>query len=163
MYISTTVQCQIESLERNVREKTIEVKQLQKQNADLERARHTEVIKLRLEVYRKNVIFKTVCHSISGITQYDAKLLKFQKQSARNQAPQSSSFNNEIFRKVGNVLVWCMTESCKEIVCGDVETATCQSRVWEGDRYTTEEGGRTGKTAVVTATTNHKEEKNLLN
>ena len=52
MHISTTVQRQIESLERNVREKTIEVKQLQKQNADLERARHTEVVKLRLEVGR---------------------------------------------------------------------------------------------------------------
>ena len=48
--ISTTVQHQIESLERNVREKIIEVKQLQKQNADLERTRHTEVVKLRLEV-----------------------------------------------------------------------------------------------------------------
>ena len=44
------VQHQIESLERSVREKSVEVKQLQKQNAELERARHTEVVKLRLEV-----------------------------------------------------------------------------------------------------------------
>ena len=45
------VQHQIESLERSVREKSAEVKQLQKQNAELERARHTEVVKLRLEVF----------------------------------------------------------------------------------------------------------------
>lgn len=45
------MQHQIESLERSVREKSAEVKQLQKQNAELERARHTEVVKLRLEVF----------------------------------------------------------------------------------------------------------------
>lgn len=111
----------------------------------------------------ENLLFKTVCHSVPGIIQYDAKLLKLQKQSARNQAPQSSSFNNEIFRKVDNFIVQCLTESCKEIICGDVETATCQSWVWEGDKYTTKKGGRAGKTAGITATTNHKEEKNLLN
>ena len=45
------MQRQIELLERNLQEKNVEVKQLQKQNADLERAKHTEVVKLRLEVY----------------------------------------------------------------------------------------------------------------
>ena len=44
------MQHQIELLERSVREKSVEAKQLQKQNAELERARHTEVVKLRLEV-----------------------------------------------------------------------------------------------------------------
>ena len=34
------------------------------------------------------------------LMQYDSKLLKLQKQTAQNQCHQSSSVNNEIFRKV---------------------------------------------------------------
>lgn len=49
------MQHQIESLERSVREKSVEIKQLQKQNAELERARHTEVVKLRLEVWHDRI------------------------------------------------------------------------------------------------------------
>ena len=58
------VQHQIESLERSVREKSAEVKQLQKQNAELERARHTEVVKLRLEVFYRlgNAQYHVIFH-----------------------------------------------------------------------------------------------------
>ena len=49
------MQHQIELLERSVREKSVEIKQLQKQNAELERARHTEVVKLRLEVWHDRI------------------------------------------------------------------------------------------------------------
>lgn len=45
-----TVQKDIELLERTIQDKNGEIRQLQKENAELERAKHTEVVKLRLEV-----------------------------------------------------------------------------------------------------------------
>ena len=49
-FIICAVQNDIEVLERTIQEKNGEIRRLQKQTADLERAKHTEVVKLRLEV-----------------------------------------------------------------------------------------------------------------
>lgn len=45
------VRRELEVLQRTIQERNGEARQLQKQLADLERDRHTEVVKLRLEVY----------------------------------------------------------------------------------------------------------------
>ena len=50
VFIICAVQNDIEVLERTIQEKNGEIRRLQKQTADLERAKHTEVVKLRLEV-----------------------------------------------------------------------------------------------------------------
>ena len=63
-----------------MQEKNSEIRQLHKRLAEQERERHTETVKLRLE--------------------YDAKLLKLQKQSSRSQCVQSSSISSDIFRQV---------------------------------------------------------------
>jgi len=78
---------ELEVLQRTIQERNGEARQLQKQLADLERDRHTEVVKLRLE--------------------YDAKLLKLQKQNTKSQCGQSSSssINHEIFRRVSIDLI----------------------------------------------------------
>ncbi|KAL5471382.1 hypothetical protein EMCRGX_G029495 [Ephydatia muelleri] len=68
---------EIEVLQRQIQEKNAELRQIQKQLSDVERDRHTEVVKLRLE--------------------YDAKLLKLQKQRAQSDQP--SSTNHEVYRK----------------------------------------------------------------
>ena len=46
---SPVVRREVEALQRSVQEKSGEARQLQRQLADLERDRHTEVVKLRLE------------------------------------------------------------------------------------------------------------------
>ncbi len=38
------------ALEKTVQDKNVEIRQLQKHSVELERAKHTEVVKLRLEV-----------------------------------------------------------------------------------------------------------------
>jgi len=50
MYL-LAVRRELEVLQRTIQERNGEARQLQKQLADLERDRHTEVVKLRLEVY----------------------------------------------------------------------------------------------------------------
>ena len=45
------VRRELEVLQRTIQERNGEVRQLQKQLTDLERDKHTEVVKLRLEVY----------------------------------------------------------------------------------------------------------------
>ena len=50
--LCTIVQQELKVLEKTIQEKNIEIKRLQKQNAELEREKHTEVVKLRLEVYK---------------------------------------------------------------------------------------------------------------
>lgn len=77
---STTLQLrkEIESLDKTIQDKSSDIRQLQKQLSDVERDKHTEIIKLRLE--------------------YDAKLLKLQKQNTKTQA-QSSSVNSDIYRR----------------------------------------------------------------
>ena len=60
-----TVQKEIEALERTVQEKNGEIRQLQKENAELERAKHTEVVKLRLEVgWCRHGYNSTCCYSV---------------------------------------------------------------------------------------------------
>ncbi|XP_065882398.1 coiled-coil domain-containing protein 152-like isoform X2 [Dysidea avara] len=72
---------EVSAMQKLIQVSNAEVRQLQKQLADMERGSHTEIVKLRLE--------------------YDAKLLKLQKQTSRTQCSNtvSSSVNNEIFRK----------------------------------------------------------------
>ncbi|XP_019864433.1 PREDICTED: cingulin-like [Amphimedon queenslandica] len=73
---------EIDLLQRNLQEKSEDISALQKQVGDAERDKHTEIVKLRLE--------------------YDAKLLKIQKQTAKSQTQTSSSTtltNNSIFRQ----------------------------------------------------------------
>lgn len=94
-----------------LQEKMEEVKQLQREKTELERAKHTEIVKLRLEVF--------ICYTHSykphtpqgalqwayihvSVIQYDAKMLKMQKQhqQLKAQANHTSSANSDIFRKV---------------------------------------------------------------
>ena len=115
------VRRELEVLQRTIQERNGEVRQLQKQLTDLERDKHTEVVKLRLEVYNLQTdirfckpsihctcIYNTrVCiYKVLLTLQYDAKLLKLQKQNSKNQYGQSSSssINHEIFRRVRSFL-----------------------------------------------------------
>ncbi|XP_071952852.1 uncharacterized protein [Antedon mediterranea] len=68
-------------LERKLDEKTQSVKSLQKQMADAEKAKHTEIVKLKLE--------------------YDAKMSKLQKQATKSQqvGNRNASSNSDIFRQ----------------------------------------------------------------
>ena len=49
-YISLSGRREIDALQKSLQEKTDEVRQLQKQLADVDHANHTEMVKLRLEV-----------------------------------------------------------------------------------------------------------------
>ena len=96
---------ELEVLQRNIQERNGEARQLQKQLTDLERDRHTEVVKLRLEVCTTGGGVSVAVHVVrccQCYPQYDAKLLKLQKQNSKNQCGQSSSssINHEIFRRV---------------------------------------------------------------
>lgn len=58
-----------EVMEKTVQDKNLEIRQLQKENAELERAKHTEVVKLRLEVSVKYTtvithVYYTYIHSM---------------------------------------------------------------------------------------------------
>ena len=70
--------------DKETQEKIDEIKLLQREKSELERAKHTDIVKLRLEC--------------------DAKMLKLQKQQQQQQSEQvqnshSASSSNEIFRK----------------------------------------------------------------
>ena len=66
-------------LEKTVAEQKAEVRQLRKEHDDCEKDHHTQLVKMRLE--------------------YDAKLLKMQKQTAKPAPNQQSPVGHEIFRK----------------------------------------------------------------
>ena len=51
------VRRELEVLQRTIQERNGEVRQLQKQLTDLERDKHTEVVKLRLEVYHVKYVY----------------------------------------------------------------------------------------------------------
>ena len=92
---------EVSSLQKLIQESNAEVRQLQKQLADMERDSHTETVKMRLEVQNSTLAYVLLMH-----TQYDAKLLKLQKQNTsrtQSSTAASSSVNNEIFRKVPRV------------------------------------------------------------
>lgn len=86
-----------------MQEKNAELRQIQKQLSDVERDRHTEVIKLRLEVCVQLNFGPNFVHLVS--IKYDAKLLKLQKQRAQSDQP--SSTNHEVYRKVQCTVVSC--------------------------------------------------------
>ncbi|XP_032232176.2 coiled-coil domain-containing protein 91 [Nematostella vectensis] len=66
--------------DKSIQEQACEIRQLQKQLVDMEREKHTELVKLRLE--------------------YDAKLLKVQKSNVnKSQNGQNANSNSDIFRK----------------------------------------------------------------
>ena len=91
---------EIDSLQKTVQDKAGEIQQLQKQLAEVERDKHTEIVKLRLEVSCSCVFLLLAMISLF-ILKYDAKLLKLQKQNTRSQAqPSTSSMNSDIFRRV---------------------------------------------------------------
>lgn len=50
---------ELEVLQRTIQERNGEVRQLQKQLTDLERDKHTEVVKLRLEVYHVEHLYSS--------------------------------------------------------------------------------------------------------
>eukprot|EP00117_Sycon_ciliatum_P014923 scpid90201/ scgid14987/ Coiled-coil domain-containing protein 152 len=79
-------------LEKQIEEKSGEIRQLQKRLTNMEREKHNELVKLRLE--------------------YDGKLLRLQKQLAKGQPSSTASVNNDIFRKK---LENCKMESSREI------------------------------------------------
>lgn len=66
------------------------------------RDKHTEIVKLRLEVAtNKHTIKLKLSLYICLDLQYDSKLLKLQKSNAvKSQTGSSSHFNSDIFRKV---------------------------------------------------------------
>ncbi|CAB3988688.1 Hypothetical predicted protein [Paramuricea clavata] len=66
-------------LEKGIQEKNGEIRKLCQKLSDMERDKHTEIVKLRLE--------------------YDAKLLKAQKSNSKQQSGSMATVNNEIFRK----------------------------------------------------------------
>ncbi|XP_028403895.1 coiled-coil domain-containing protein 152-like [Dendronephthya gigantea] len=70
---------EVSLLEKEVQEKNGEIRELCQKLSDIERDKHTEIVKLRLE--------------------YDAKLLKVQKSSSKQQPGSNATANNEIFRK----------------------------------------------------------------
>ena len=47
---NNTVKQEVEAKEREIQDKTAEVKLLQREKAELDRMRHTDIVKLRLEV-----------------------------------------------------------------------------------------------------------------
>ena len=59
------MQKDIELLEKTVQDKNGEIRQLQKENAELERAKHTEVVKLRLEVCIIIAVYVVYTHIFS--------------------------------------------------------------------------------------------------
>ncbi|XP_064649684.1 coiled-coil domain-containing protein 152-like [Lineus longissimus] len=65
--------------EQNLEDNKKEIQNLEQRMADMEKEKHSEVVKLRLE--------------------YDARLLRLQKQTSRVQQNAAASSNQEIFRK----------------------------------------------------------------
>ncbi|XP_068726201.1 coiled-coil domain-containing protein 152-like [Montipora capricornis] len=95
---------EIDTLKKSLKESADEVQQLQKQLTEVNRANHTEIVKLQLE--------------------YDAKLQKLQRNCVRTQSGQASNVNNDIFRKK---LQFAKAEAQKEI-------AALKSKVSELER-----------------------------
>lgn len=77
------------------------MRQIQKQLSDAERDKHTETVKLRLEVCMHARLHFTA-KLTRAFSKYDAKLLKLQKQKAQSDQP--STINHEVYRKVGALL-----------------------------------------------------------
>lgn len=50
IFLWWSVKKEIENVQKVVQDKTAEIRQLQKQQADSDREKHTEIVKLRLEV-----------------------------------------------------------------------------------------------------------------
>jgi hypothetical protein len=94
------VRQETEAKEKEVQDKKAEIKLMQREKAELERIRHTDIVKLRLEVrLSMHVTYYVV---VMTILQCDAKMLKLQKQQNfhAQQAVAQPSSSNDIFRKV---------------------------------------------------------------
>lgn len=84
---------EVAMLEKGIQEKNGEIRELRQKWSDLERDKHTEIVKLRLE--------------------YDARLLKAQKSNSKQQTNPMATVNNEIFRKK---LQFAKVQAEKEVV-----------------------------------------------
>lgn len=94
------VRQETEAKEKEVQDKIAEIKLLQRQKAEVERIRHTDIVKLRLEVWMISVTWHILSYTYP-LVQYDAKMLKLQKQqNTRAQQVAQPSSSNDIFRKV---------------------------------------------------------------
>ena len=96
-------------------------------------------------------MLKTVLHKY---IQYDAKLLKLQKQTSKAQTTQpSTSVNNDIFRRVyRNYTRNCCTVDCVvklsyKLLDFDTETSECEGGVRAGGFLAEEKSAGAGETA----------------
>jgi polyhydroxyalkanoate synthesis regulator phasin len=102
---------EVGQLEKTVAEQKAEIRQLRKELNDYEKDHHTQLVKIRLE--------------------YDAKLLKMQKQTAKPVPNQQSSVGHEIFRKK---LQAAKADSDKEIMSLKRTVADLEKRLAGGQQ-----------------------------
>lgn len=86
----------METKEKEIQDKVAEIKLLRREKAELEQLRHTDIVKLRLEVLH----FVLATLPLHIFLQYDAKMLKIQKQQNAQAQQAAQPTRNDIFRKV---------------------------------------------------------------